>query len=108
MKWHAMLSDLRKETAVPRFRDRSYKFANSVYRSSAQLWAESVSKEKNMMKKIFTAMLLASAISFAPVAAWAQNEPAESAPAETHHHHHHHHEHHHHHHHHHHGETQKM
>ena len=82
---------------MPRFRDRSYKFANSVYRSSAQLWAESVSKEKNMMKKIFTAMLLASAISFAPVAAWAQNEPAESAPAETHHHHHHHHHEHHHH-----------
>ena len=32
------------------------------------------------MKKILTAMLLASAMSFAPVAAWARNEPAESAP----------------------------
>ena len=48
-----------------------------------------------MVKKVLIAIFLTSAVAFAPVAAWAQNPPAESvpeenAPTKAHHGHHHH------------------
>jgi hypothetical protein len=54
---------------LSRFSPRSYRLAEDAVRLQPAPWAGHFTKERKMVKKILAALLLASAVAFAPVAA---------------------------------------